>query len=247
MEFDEAPALGDDQPTRQRVVRSILVNGPSTAAALADRLDLTPAAVRRHLDQLVDGGRSSRPASRAVYGTRGRGRPAKVFALTDSGRDGVRSRPTTTSRRSALRFLARDRGRRGRGRSSRPPSWRPSREDRYRSVDPGRAAPGGPCRGAGRGADRRRLRRVGARAARRASSSASTTARSRTSPSEFPQLCEAETEVFAGCSARTSSAWPPSPTATASAPRTFPTPPARQPRAAPTAATSPTTVRRSLA
>ena len=32
------------------------VNGPSTAAALAERLDLTPAAVRRHLDQLVEEG-----------------------------------------------------------------------------------------------------------------------------------------------------------------------------------------------
>ena len=42
-----------DQPTRQRVARSILVNGPSTAAALAERLQLTPAAVRRHLDQLL--------------------------------------------------------------------------------------------------------------------------------------------------------------------------------------------------
>ena len=28
-----------DQPTRERVVRSILVDGPSTAVALADRLD----------------------------------------------------------------------------------------------------------------------------------------------------------------------------------------------------------------
>ncbi|MFC6345576.1 helix-turn-helix domain-containing protein, partial [Nocardioides hankookensis] len=52
MEFTEV----HDQPTRQRVARSILDNGPSTAAALAERLDLTPAAVRRHHDQLVEEG-----------------------------------------------------------------------------------------------------------------------------------------------------------------------------------------------
>ncbi|HMU36416.1 MAG TPA: ArsR family transcriptional regulator, partial [Marmoricola sp.] len=41
-----------DEPTRERVVRSILENGPSTAASLGERLELTPAAVRRHLDVL---------------------------------------------------------------------------------------------------------------------------------------------------------------------------------------------------
>jgi predicted ArsR family transcriptional regulator len=75
-----------DQPTRERVVRSILVNGPSTAAALADRLDLTPAAVRRHLEHLLTEGalesRDARPSA-----NRGRGRPAKVFAITDTGRE----------------------------------------------------------------------------------------------------------------------------------------------------------------
>jgi predicted ArsR family transcriptional regulator len=80
-----APVTGD-QPTRERVVRSILVNGPSTAADLAERLDLTPAAVRRHLDHLLGEGvleaRDPRPTA-----TRGRGRPAKVFAITESGRD----------------------------------------------------------------------------------------------------------------------------------------------------------------
>ncbi|MGH3308150.1 MAG: helix-turn-helix domain-containing protein, partial [Nocardioides sp.] len=45
-----------DHPTRERVVRSILVDGASTAAALAERLDLTPAAVRRHLDALLEEG-----------------------------------------------------------------------------------------------------------------------------------------------------------------------------------------------
>ncbi len=76
----------DDAPTRDRVATTILEQGPSTAAALADRLGLTPAAVRRHLDQLVADGllvaRDPRPGAQ-----RGRGRPAKVFAITDAGRD----------------------------------------------------------------------------------------------------------------------------------------------------------------
>ncbi|MFC6697481.1 helix-turn-helix transcriptional regulator [Nocardioides daphniae] len=68
------------------MTRSILENGPSTAAALAERLQLTPAAVRRHLDHLVGEG-VVEGREQKVYGHRGRGRPAKVFALTDSGRD----------------------------------------------------------------------------------------------------------------------------------------------------------------
>ncbi|HET7388260.1 MAG TPA: metalloregulator ArsR/SmtB family transcription factor [Nocardioidaceae bacterium] len=75
-----------DAPTRERVARSILELGPSTAASLAERLDLTPAAVRRHLDHLVEQG-SVEVREQRVYGTRGRGRPAKVFAITESGRD----------------------------------------------------------------------------------------------------------------------------------------------------------------
>jgi predicted ArsR family transcriptional regulator len=76
----------DDSPTRERVAASILENGPSTAAALAQRLSLTSAAVRRHLDHLVATGAVEARHPR-VYGSRGRGRPAKVFLLTESGRD----------------------------------------------------------------------------------------------------------------------------------------------------------------
>jgi predicted ArsR family transcriptional regulator len=85
VEFEQTVPTGD-QPTRQRVVRSILVSGPSTAADLAERLDLTPAAVRRHLDHLLAEGaleaREPRPSA-----VRGRGRPAKIFAITESGRE----------------------------------------------------------------------------------------------------------------------------------------------------------------
>ncbi|MGW7515564.1 helix-turn-helix transcriptional regulator [Streptomyces sp. NPDC054796] len=81
------PAPLDEQHgTRNRVARSILDNGPSTAAELALRLELTQAAVRRHLDALAAEG-VVEPREKRVYGSRGRGRPAKVFALTECGRD----------------------------------------------------------------------------------------------------------------------------------------------------------------
>ena len=71
--------------TRQRVVSSIMEHGPSTAADLAERLDLTSAAIRRHLTGLMDEGTLTSREQR-VYGGRGRGRPAMVFVLTDAGR-----------------------------------------------------------------------------------------------------------------------------------------------------------------
>jgi len=90
--------------TRERVARSILVNGPSTAAELAERLSLTPAAVRRHLDQLLeDGAVEAREPSLGKQ--RGRGRPAKVFALTEVGREGFDQQYDDLAV-EALRFLA---------------------------------------------------------------------------------------------------------------------------------------------
>ncbi|MBC7592901.1 MAG: transcriptional regulator [Kineosporiaceae bacterium] len=76
----------DDAPTRERVANSIMTEGPSTAVDLAQRLRLTPAAVRRHLDVLLaDGVIEAR--DQRINGARGRGRPAKVFVVTDAGRD----------------------------------------------------------------------------------------------------------------------------------------------------------------
>ncbi len=93
----------DDAPTRERVARSVLENGPSTAAALAERLTLTSAAVRRHLDHLVAAGDLEAREPR-VDPARGRGRPAKVFVLTDSGRDTFLQSYDDLAA-SALRFL----------------------------------------------------------------------------------------------------------------------------------------------
>ena len=76
----------DDAPTRERVANSIMTEGPSTAVDLARRLRLTPAAVRRHLDLLLADGVIEAREQR-ITGARGRGRPAKVFVVTDAGRD----------------------------------------------------------------------------------------------------------------------------------------------------------------
>jgi predicted ArsR family transcriptional regulator len=92
-----------DRPTRERVARSVLAHGPSTVAALAARLALTPAAIRRHLDALLgDGVIEAR--DQHVYGRRRRGRPAKVFALTDAGRDAFFQEYDDLAA-SALRFI----------------------------------------------------------------------------------------------------------------------------------------------
>jgi len=96
--------IGGERSTRARIARLIMENGPVSAAALGTRLGLTPAAVRRHLDGLLAGGmievRSARrPASR------GRGRPAKLFVITDAGRSAFEHAYDDLAT-SALRFLA---------------------------------------------------------------------------------------------------------------------------------------------
>lgn len=76
----------DELSTRDAVARSVLENGPSTAVVLGERLGLTPAGIRRHLDLLIaDGILEAREPHMAR--SRGRGRPSKVFVMTDSGRE----------------------------------------------------------------------------------------------------------------------------------------------------------------
>lgn len=71
--------------TRVGVARLLLERGPTTAADVAETLGLSPAAVRRHLDCLVNDGEAvMRDAPRR--GQRGRGRPAKLWLLTETGR-----------------------------------------------------------------------------------------------------------------------------------------------------------------
>ncbi len=71
--------------TRHEVARLLLEQGPMTAVVVAEQLGISPTAVRRHLDALLaDGEAETRDAPRR--GPRGRGRPAKLFLLTEPGR-----------------------------------------------------------------------------------------------------------------------------------------------------------------
>ena len=95
---------GSESGTRGRIARLILENGPVTAAGLSARLGLTSAAVRRHLDNLLADGMVEARTAR-TYGSRGRGRPARLFAITDAGRSAFEHAYDDLAT-SALRFLA---------------------------------------------------------------------------------------------------------------------------------------------
>ncbi|WP_151775653.1 helix-turn-helix transcriptional regulator [Streptomyces abyssomicinicus] len=183
-----------ERSTRNRVARSILDHGPSTVAELAGRLRLTQAAVRRHLDALAaDDVVEAR--ERRVYGARSRGRPAKVFVLTDGGRDAF-DQSYDQLAKDALRWIA-------------------DQEGGERAV----AAFARARLAAQAGQYRKALEAVPpedkAEALARALSADGYAASARSAPSpqlgeqlcqhhcpvahvaeEFPQLCEAETEIF---------------------------------------------------
>jgi len=102
-ESDCAPHVLEAR-TRDRVLLAISEDGPLTATALASRLGLTPAAVRRHLDLLVDKG-DIEEHEPATAGGRGRGRPARAYVLSEAGHVGMDSDYDDVAT-SALRFLA---------------------------------------------------------------------------------------------------------------------------------------------
>ena len=92
--------------TRRQVVE-LLRAGPSPVAVLAQRLGLTEAAVRRHLQSLeADGLVSSQTVRKA-----GRGRPASVFALTERARALEPDRSAELAN-EALEYMEAEHGRR---------------------------------------------------------------------------------------------------------------------------------------
>jgi predicted ArsR family transcriptional regulator len=93
-----------DRRTRERVAGLLLERGPSTASALSETLGLTPAAVRKHLDaMLADGTLVARDMPHR--GPRGRGRPARLFALTDAEHATAGPSSYDSVAIDALRFL----------------------------------------------------------------------------------------------------------------------------------------------
>ncbi|AQA05642.1 transcriptional regulator [Mycobacterium sp. MS1601] len=81
---DAVPATQDGH-TRKAVIRLLLESGSITASAIGDRLGLSAAGVRRHLDALIDAGDAEANAA-AAWQQEGRGRPAKRYRLTSAGR-----------------------------------------------------------------------------------------------------------------------------------------------------------------
>jgi predicted ArsR family transcriptional regulator len=98
-----------DGRTRDRVAELLLANGAATAAELGAELGLSPAAIRRHLDaMLADGDVISR--EQQIRGHRGRGRPAKVFVLTDQARLRRGTHAYDDMAAAAMRWIARVNG-----------------------------------------------------------------------------------------------------------------------------------------
>jgi predicted ArsR family transcriptional regulator len=100
-----AALSGVDLRTRDRVTHLLLAHGPSTAAALGSELGLSPAAIRRHLDAMLDDG-DVIARDQVVRGSRGRGRPAKVFLLTDVARIRAGKHTYDDLATAALRWIA---------------------------------------------------------------------------------------------------------------------------------------------
>ena len=95
----EPPA---DTRTRDRVWRAVLAQGPVSASHLAERLGLTPAAVRRHLDALASDDLVTE--WRVPVAHRGRGRPARRYVATDRGHS-LASSEYDDLATSALKYL----------------------------------------------------------------------------------------------------------------------------------------------
>ena len=82
-----AAATPSDGRTRDRVSQLLMERGAATAAELGAQLGLSPAAIRKHLDAMLAEHLVETREVRS-QGPRGRGRPAKAFVLTAAARDG---------------------------------------------------------------------------------------------------------------------------------------------------------------
>lgn len=98
------PELGPEESTRDRVLHSVMVNGPITAAKLGKELGHTAAAIRRHLDKLEEEGLievkdMGRKPSRA-------GRPARHYVVNPQGQSQWGSRNADVAVKAIERLYA---------------------------------------------------------------------------------------------------------------------------------------------
>lgn len=82
----DARADAEDR-TRDRVLSAVLEHGPVSAAELGEMLNVTPAAVRRHLDALTAAGVVE--VKRVATSGAGAGRPARRYVLTSRGQSTI--------------------------------------------------------------------------------------------------------------------------------------------------------------
>ncbi|WP_243837794.1 helix-turn-helix transcriptional regulator [Cumulibacter soli] len=183
------PASGDGG-TRERIIGLLLNHGSQTVSELAAALQLTAAGVRRHLDVMLNDGLVAETSIEAGR----RGRPARRYALTDAARDDL---PHTYDDLavSALRHIAAVAGRQ---------SVRAFADEQVVGLEQR-------CRTAMDGAGDDPLARAEALARALSAEGYAASAESLASggqlcqrhcpvahvASEFPELCEAETEVIA--------------------------------------------------
>lgn len=178
-------------PTRTRVAKIILEHGPQTAAALAEHLHLTPAAIRRHLDAMVADGMLVASEERP-RGPRGRGRPAKVFQLTDAGHEAFHQAYDDLAL-SALRYIRDTAGDQAVAEFAKMIVGR--LEERYREVAESSATgPGTSALAEALSEDGYAASVAPARLGEQLCQHHCPVAHV---AEQFPQLCEAETEVFA--------------------------------------------------
>ncbi|MGW0436031.1 helix-turn-helix transcriptional regulator [Micromonospora sp. NPDC003197] len=190
---DARPRDFADLRTRDRVTQLLLEHGATTAAQLGAELGLSPAAIRRHLDaMLAEGDVIAREPS--VRGRRGRGRPAKVFLLTDAARGRCGAHTYDGLATSALRWIARQGG---------PQAVTAFAEDQVAALE-------ARCEAVLAGAADDPISRAEALAAALTAEGYAANASTIASggqlcqhhcpvaqvAAEFPQLCEAETEVI---------------------------------------------------
>lgn len=186
--------IGSERGTRARIARLILENGPVTASGLSARTGLTAAAVRRHLDCLLSSGMIEIRTVRRP-GSRGRGRPAKFFAITDTGRSEFEHAYDDLAT-SALKFLAETAGPAAVSEFARRQvseleyRYRPVMESAAPDAKVSVLAEALSADGYAASASRAPARGGGEQLCQHHCPVAHVAA-------EFPQLCEAETEAFA--------------------------------------------------